>query len=153
MTLSNRLLPILLLASTGLPASCGPPSTLPEGSAVAVRGVVRYAGRLSGPLRVAVYPSFPPRGAPMAQQVFDRPAFPQPFEIAGVPGGRYFVLAIVDTDVQDGDRFHPTRDPGGAYGGYATPLALAVDAASGARGADVDLVDPSDAPPWPAHYR
>jgi hypothetical protein len=90
-------------------------SAEPIGASV-VSGVVRYEGSMQGPLRVGIFTSFPPRGAPIASVEIASPSYPQPYEIRGVPPGRYFVLAIVDTDPADGDRYHPTRDPGGAVG-------------------------------------
>jgi hypothetical protein len=113
-----------------------------------VRGLVHYPGANSGALKVALFSSFPPRGAPVATQDITHAVYPQSYQLQGIPAGRYFVLAIVDTDASDGVRFRPTVDPGGAFGGFRTPQSLTVDAVEGASDIDIDLVDPSDSSPW-----
>lgn len=120
--------------------ACGPPGE--DGDPLAVRGVVHYEGSVLGPLDVAVFATFPPRGAPFARTRFEEPAFPQPWEIRDVPPGRWFVLAIVDADPADGDRYHPEIDAGGAFGRLDAPAPVAVDL-WGAQGVDLDLVDPA----------
>lgn len=124
----------------------GPPGDPGPASAGVVRGVVSYDGVLGGPLVVGVFASFPPRGAPIAKSVIAEPRFPEAYEVRGVPPGRWFVLALIDTDPADGDRYRATRDAGGAYGDYASPWSLAVDASAGASGVDIDLLDPSELP-------
>ncbi|MBI2893370.1 MAG: hypothetical protein HYY06_07440 [Deltaproteobacteria bacterium] len=123
----------------------------PVGAGV-VRGVVRYDGSMQGPLRVGVFTSFPPRGAPIASVEISSPTYPETYEVPGVPPGRYFVLAIVDTDPSDGDRYHPTRDPGGAVGRYDDPWSVVVDPA-GTPAQDIELVDPRALSPWGSRYR
>lgn len=113
-----------------------------------VRGTITYAGPLRGPLVVAIFPSFPPRGAPIAQQRIESPRFPQPYEIQGVPAGAWYVLAIVDTDLSDGQRFHPSRDPGGAFGAEQAPWSLRLEPAGGAQDIDISLIDPAATSPW-----
>lgn len=133
--------------------SCvGADDSADEVGAGVVRGVVRYDGSMEGPLRVGVFTSFPPRGAPIASVEIALPVYPQSYEIRGVPPGRFFVLAIVDTDPADGDRYHPTRDPGGAVGQYDDPRGVIVDPA-GTPPADIDLVDPRALSPWGPRYR
>lgn len=118
------------------------------GLAGSVRGEVRYAGSYSGALKVAVFSSFPPRGAPIAMQEIAEPRFPQAYTVQGLPPGRYFVLAILDTEPNDGDHFRPSVDPGGASGGFLSPTAVTVDAVQGAGDVHVELVDPDPASPW-----
>lgn len=147
---------VVLLVGLPLAFGCGAPDEDDLGAprAGVVRGVVDYAGTIEGPLRVAVFPSFPPRGAPLAVQVIEEPLFPQPYEIAGVPPGRWFVLAILDRDRADGERFHPTIDPGGAVGRFEAPASVLVDGVLGAEGQDIELVDPDPSSPWASgHYR
>lgn len=112
-----------------------------------IRGSVAYPGARQGALEVAAFTTFPPNGLPMVTQRIESPSFPQAYELRSLPPGRYFVLAIIDTDPTDGDRYHPTLDPGGTYGEYTGPWSLAV---SGTRGAvaDVELIDPSSTSPW-----
>ncbi len=117
-----------------------------SGSA-AVEGVVRYDGRVQGPLRVAVFASFPPRGAPLAEVTIENPRYPQPYAVTGVPPGRVFVLAIVDADVDDGDGYRPEVDAGGAFGGYDRPLAVTVESGR-AENVDLTLLDPHARSPW-----
>ncbi len=138
----------LLMCSCGSSADGG----APLGVGNTVQGVVRYDGALQGPLRVAVFPSFPPRGAPLAEQWFDAPTYPQAYELTNVPAGRWFVLAIVDADVDDGDRFHPLRDAGGAFGSYLAPQAVSITAQVGAQAVDVSLVDPTPSSPWGGYH-
>jgi hypothetical protein len=113
-----------------------------------MRGVVAYDGPVTGALEVAVFSVFPPRGVPMARWRAETPEFPQPYEIDAVPAGRWFVLAMVDVDPTDGDRYHPNRDPGGAYGVYGNPAAITMSQLAGADSVDIDLVEPSAASIW-----
>ena len=117
-------------------------------STPAIRGTVEYTGALHGPLRVAVFTSFPPRGAPIAVKDIVEPRFPQSFEVTGVPPGRYFVLAAIAHDGVVATKFRPSVDPGGAFGGYLTPQALTVDSVGSAGGVNLTLVDPSERSPW-----
>lgn len=146
----KKLIPVALL----LLAACGTSSDggAPLGVGNTVKGVVNYDGAVTGPLRVAVFPSFPPRGAPLAEQWFDAPAYPQAYELTNVPAGRWFVLAIVDADPDDGDRFHPLTDAGGAFGSYLAPQAVSITAQVGAQAVDVSLVDPSPTSPWGRYH-
>jgi hypothetical protein len=130
----------------GCSAAGEPEPSVPR--AGVVRGVVDYAGDLDGPLRIGVFASFPPRGRPMTSVEIGEPVFPQAYEIRGVPPGRWFVLAVVDRDPTDGDRYHPSIDPGGAVGRYEAPESVVVDADIGADGQDIVLVDPSANSPW-----
>lgn len=142
----------ILVAASAAAGACEPSHSGGAGGmgaqANAVRGTVSYAGAWAGPLDVSVFSSFPPRGRPIARQRIARPTFPQPFEVSGVPPGRYYVLAIIDRDVNDGDRYHPSLDPGGAYGGYDAPQAVTVELGSGAAEVHLDLLDPSPDSPW-----
>ncbi|MDQ3265659.1 MAG: DUF2141 domain-containing protein [Myxococcota bacterium] len=114
------------------------------GTPGAVQGEVHYEGNRQGPLKIAVFASFPPRGAPVAYQEFTAPVFPQPFVVRGVPAGRYFVLAVLDVNQGDGDRFRPAVDPGGASGSLTAPMPITVDAIGGFTGVRIDLLDPGD---------
>lgn len=134
--------PALLLAA------CLPGETAPGDGVGTISGVVRYAGPEAGTLRVAVFAGFPPTGAPVAETAIDAPRFPQPYAVSGLPPGRYFVLAIVDVDPGDGDRYRPRVDPGGTAGRYDSPAAVAVDAAGPTRGVDIQLVAPAPGSPW-----
>lgn len=137
--------------AAALAGGCGPDQNgAVNGPAVAgvVRGHIAYAGTYEGPLQVGVFTRFPPTGRPIASQIIEAPVYPQPYAIAGVPQGRFFVLAIIDVDTTDGERYHPSRDPGGAFGTYLGPINVAVAANEGASGIDVTLVDPSDSSPW-----
>jgi hypothetical protein len=115
--------------------------------AAAVEGTVRYDGSVQGPLRVAVFATFPPRGAPVAEVTIDDPRYPQAYAVTGVPPGRVFVLAIVDADPDDGDGYRSDVDAGGAFGGVDGPLAVTVESGR-ARGVDLTLVDPQARSPW-----
>jgi hypothetical protein len=150
--MKRRTLAILTLGAAVAATGCLESGSA-AGSQPAVRGVVDYDGPHRGPLTVAVFASFPPRGQPFAQQRFENPTFPQAYEIHGVPAGRYFVLAIVDADPGDGDRFNPTRDPGGAFGNFDSPVAVTIDPTLASSGVDFDLVDPSPRSPWAGAYR
>lgn len=134
-------------ASSGCDLRSAPPGTSGDGIP-AIRGEVRYQGSQRAPLKVAVFTSFPPRGAPVAHQQFTAPEFPQPFSVTGLQPGRYFVLALLDVDERDGDRFRPARDPGGAYGGFGSPVAVTVEAAGGLGGVAIELHDPGAGSPW-----
>ncbi len=142
----TRALIVLALCS----ASIGCVTSEPEGSGSAgvVRGTVTYSGQVTGPLRVALFGSFPPRGKPLAEVVIDRPAVNQHYEVHGVPPGRSFVLAMIDADSDDGDRYHPTIDPGGAYGSYLAPKAVMVDPELGAAAVDIVLQEPDINSPY-----
>jgi len=83
----------------------------------------------------------------VAEVAIDEPRFPQDFDVAGVPPGRYFVLAIVDSDPEDGDRYRPSVDAGGAFGGIRRPQAVTVNLL-GAENVDVALSDPRPDSPW-----
>lgn len=113
-----------------------------------VRGVVEYHGTRTGPLRVGAFPSFPPRGRPFVMQTIDHPVFPQAYELRDVPEGRWFVLAIVDTNVENGDRYRAAEDPGGAFGAYTLPMPVTVGLTQGAGAVDVELADPSPSSPY-----
>ena len=84
----------------------------------------------------------------MASVRIQSPTFPQEYEIHGVPPGDYYVLAIVDTIENDGYRYHPNVDPGGAYGRYEAPSSVAVDAMGRVESINIKLLDPSDSSPW-----
>ena len=113
-----------------------------------LRGVIEYTGTHTGPLRVGVFPTFPPRGRPFVMQTIDHPVFPQTYELRGVPEGRWFVLALVDTNLENGDRYRAAEDPGGAFGAYSLPLPVSVGPTQGADAVDVELVDPSTSSPY-----
>ncbi|MBK7535704.1 MAG: hypothetical protein IPI49_10130 [Myxococcales bacterium] len=129
-------------------AACTAGSPPPEQTAGTVSGVIEYRGQESGPLRVAVFSSFPPRGAPVAEVVIEDPVFPQAYAVHGVPPGRYFLLALVDTNVDDGDRYRPRVDPGGTYGAYRSPASITVETSGSASGIDLGLVAPAPGSPW-----
>lgn len=128
--------------------ACTAGSPAPAQAAGTVTGVIEYAGREAGPLRVAVFASFPPRGAPVAEVVIEDPVFPQAYAVHGVPPGRYFVLALVDTNVDDGDRYRPRVDPGGTFGAYRSPASITVETSGAASGIDIGLVAPAPGSPW-----
>lgn len=113
-----------------------------------VSGAISYQGGYVGPLQVALFRSFPPRGTPVARVDISEPTFPQPFELEDLMPGTYFLLAIVDADPTDGDRYHPHDDPGGAFGSYNKPMSITLTTTSGARDVDIELVDPSATSPW-----
>jgi hypothetical protein len=129
-------------------AACVSGSPTSSESAGTITGVVRYAGPEHGTLRVAVFASFPPRGAPVAEISIDTPTFPQRYEVIGVPPGRYFVLAVVDTNPADGDRYRPRVDPGGTFGRYDSPASVVLDTSAPASAVDISLVPPTAASPW-----
>lgn len=129
-------------------AACTAGSPATGQTAGTVSGVIDYDGREPGPLRVAVFPSFPPRGAPVAEVVIEAPVFPQAYAVHGVPPGRYFVLALVDTNVDDGDRYRPRVDPGGTFGAYRSPASISIDTSGATSGIDIDLVAPAPGSPW-----
>lgn len=145
---NGRVLYVVILTALVAPA-CGGASSGPQRPAGGVvRGTVHYDGVLQGPLVVAVFASFPPRRAAMAMQRIDDPIFPQSYEIQGIPEGRYFLLAMVDTDPLDGERYHPSLDPGAAYGSHVAPTSLVVSSTAGAPEANMMLVDPGASAPW-----
>lgn len=113
-----------------------------------ISGVVRYDGPETGALRVVAYRAFPPTGAPAGEVAIDTPRFPQAYALGGLPPGRYFVLAIVDTDPADGDRYHPRVDPGGAFGRYDAPASVTVSLSTATTLIDVDLARPARGSPW-----
>lgn len=113
-----------------------------------ITGVVDYARPAAGTLRVAVFAAFPPVGEPIAEVAIDEPRFPQAYQVRGVPPGRYFVLAMVDGDPDDGDRYRPRTDPGGAFGSYLSPAAVTVTALGPAPGVDIALEPPMAGSPW-----
>jgi hypothetical protein len=113
-----------------------------------ITGVVRYDGPETGALRIVAYTAFPPTGAPAGEVAIDAPRFPQNYTLPGLPPGRYFVLAIVDTDPGDGDRYRPRVDPGGAFGRYDNPATVTVSLSTATPHIDVDLARPSRGSPW-----
>ena len=104
------------LTAAMIAASCAAGPSDPGAPPGSVSGMVAYTGAEPGVLRVAVFATFPPFGPPVAETAIDEPSFPQPYQVAGLPPGRYFVLAMIDTSPEDGDRYHPDVDPGGAFG-------------------------------------
>lgn len=146
----SRLLVLSLTLGSllGCDSAVAPSGERPAGTAGTVRGEVHYSGQQRGPLKIAVFTSFPPVGAPVSFQEFTAPVYPQPFVVSGVPSGRYFILAVVDVDPADGDRFRPAVDPGGAFGSFRSPAPVTVDAVVGAEGVQIELVDPSPDSPW-----
>lgn len=149
MTRAALLIFCIILGSTGCSGDADD-GKIYVPSAGVVRGTVNYNGQRTGILRIAVFASFPPRGSPLAEVAIDGPTFPQAFEVHGVQPGRHFVLAIIDADPADGDRFNPRLDPGGAHGGRDSPIAIAVDVTQGAPGVSIDLLEPDDAV-WHTH--
>lgn len=116
--------------------------------AAQLSGVVRYPGTRPGALQVSAFDSFPPRGAPIATVRFESPTYPQAYEFRDLAPGRYFVLAIVDQDPNDGDRYHPSTDPGGAHGSYVSPQSVTVGLVQPSTGIDIEMNDPSPNSPW-----
>lgn len=141
----NRTCTLCSLVLCAAFAACAPGASDPGG---VVSGTIDYAGDEAGTLRVAVFSSFPPRGAPVAEIAIEGPSFPQPYAIRGVPPGRYFVLALVDTNVDDGDRYRPRVDPGGTFGPYRSPAAITLQPTQAASGVDIELVAPTPSSPW-----
>ncbi len=133
---------------SSLLVACVSGSAPPGEAAGTIRGEIRYDGAERGALRVALYASFPPRGAPVAELAIDAPVFPQAYQLDGVPPGRYFVLALVDTDPADGDRYRPRVDPGGTYGRYDSPASVVVGATAAVTAVDFGLVAPTRSSPW-----
>ena len=127
-------------------AGCGTEKT--GSSPTVIRGSVRYEGQNQGTLEVSLFTSFPPRGRPIAVRRIEDPTFPVDYEFGHLPPGRYFVLAMIDRDDDDGARFHPTLDPGGAHGGFTSPAAVTLRTGAATEGVDVELVDPSLSSPW-----
>lgn len=84
----------------------------------------------------------------MASVRIESPRFPQAYEIHGVPPGDYYVLAIIDSFENDGHRYHPNVDPGGAYGRYEAPSSVELRTVNQLESIDIELVDPSDSSPW-----
>lgn len=78
----------------------------------------------------------------------EQPVFPQRFEVSGVPPGRYFVLALVDTNPGDGDRYRPRVDPGGTFGRYDSPASIVLDATAALTSVNIELAAPTAASPW-----
>lgn len=134
------------LALFGALVACAPGTS--SDTAGTVSGTIDYAGAESGTLRVAVFSSFPPRGAPVAEVAIEAPTFPQAYVVRGVPPGRYFVLALVDTNVEDGDRYRPRVDPGGTFGPYRSPASITLEPTRAASGVDIELVAPTPGSPW-----
>ena len=144
----TRLRCLVAVGALGMLVDCAVPTARSGDREVSVHGVVHYAGKVEGPLVVGVFRSFPPRGPPLASERIERPAFPQAYAFDHLPDGRYFVLAIVDSDPMDGERYHPKRDPGGAYGFVGNPWSLSISNADGAQQIDIELSDPSASSPW-----
>jgi hypothetical protein len=117
-------------------------------STPAIEGTVRYDGPVEGDLQVAVFASFPPHGEPIAIQRVAGPTFPYRYSITGLPPGRYFVLAMVDADPDDGDNFRPQKDPGGAVGGYLSPQSVTVALGQGPARGDIALSPPAAGSPY-----
>lgn len=145
--MSARWIRLLLLSGAMVACDSSHSPGGPGAGSGVLSGEVRYGGASRAPLKVAVFDAFPPRGAPVAFAEYSAPAYPQAFVLRGLPSGRYFLLAVADADRSDGEGFRPQVDPGGAYGGFASPVAITVDAA-GAAGVVVDLQDPSADSPW-----
>ncbi|MFO0722475.1 MAG: hypothetical protein U1E65_01750 [Myxococcota bacterium] len=138
----------LLVPLLAFELSCVPGTTTPGDSADSVSGVIAYEGEARGPLRVAAFSSFPPVGPPIAEIAIEEPRFPQAYEIRGLPPGRYFVLAMIDSDPEDGDRYRPRVDPGGCYGDYKNPASISTNTAQPTRNVDVHLLPPHGGSPW-----
>lgn len=128
--------------------ACTAGGSAPAEPAGTVVGVVDFDGATPGVLRVAAWGAFPPVGPPLAEVAIDEPSFPQPYQLRGLPPGRYFVLAIVDVDPEDGDRYHPRVDPGGTFGRYDSPAAVTTTATAPTFGVDIHLVAPAPGSPW-----
>lgn len=141
---SRRFTLVLLAALVACTAGSPPPGE----AAGTISGVITYGGTEPGVLRVAVFAAFPPRGAPVAEIAIDDPTFPQPYLIHQVPPGRYFVLAMVDTSPDDGDRYRPRVDPGGTFGRYDSPAPITIGTTGAATAVDVGLVAPAPGSPW-----
>lgn len=129
-------------------AACTPGGSPPGEAPGTITGVVRYDHASAGTLRVAAFASFPPVGPPVVEIAVDEPTFPQPYQLTGLPPGRYFVLAMVDVDPDDGDRYRPRIDPGGTYGSYTSPVSVTTSATAATAGIDVHLVAPAAGSPW-----
>ncbi len=115
---------------------------------ISLAGVVDYDGALDGTLEVSVFRSFPPRGGPIAVKRVETPTFPYRYAFTDLPPGRYYVLAMIDRNADDGGAFHPTIDPGGAHGGFTSPVSVLVGATVKADAVDLRMVDPSPKSPW-----
>lgn len=128
--------------------SCVPGNLGSGGSTESVSGVIEFDGEVRGALRVAAFSSFPPVGPPIAEVSIEAPTFPQAYELHGLPPGRYFILAMMDADPADGDRYRPRVDPGGAYGAYRNPAAISTDLAQPTQHIDVRMLAPHGGSPW-----
>jgi|GEM_PF-3065827 len=91
-----------------------------------VKGSVTYAGAKTGMLRVALYESFPPKGAPKAGHSYAATSFPMTYELSA-PVGDYFVVAFLDVN---GDGYEPSA---------GDPMSLPAKTNVAASGATVDI--------------
>ena len=64
---------------------------LPPGT---IRGSITYAGTASGTVKLALFRSFPPTGAPVASAQYEAATFPLAYELPA-PAGRYTVLCFL----------------------------------------------------------
>lgn len=145
---AHLLVAVILFDTSVLAVGCVGGSS-PDGEQPgSISGLVDYQGAERGPLRVVAYRSFPPIGPPAARVTIAEPHFPQPYTLTGLEPGRYFVLAIVDTFVDDGDRYRPKVDPGGAFGRYDSPMAITLDIDRPALDVDIELAPPTPGSPW-----
>lgn len=135
------------LACALLFAACGDPDS-DTGPAASVEGTITYEGTTVGDLQIAVFSSFPPRGEPVTVVRIERPVFPYHYNLDRLPPGRYYVLAMIDADPSDGDNFRPTRDPGGAVGGYVSPQSVTVSFSEPIARGDIELRAPSADSPY-----
>ena len=65
---------------------------------------ITYDGKVAKhgqPLAVAVYESFPPKGAPLTYRVIEDYSFPYTIRFEGLPPGQYVVGASIDLDPSD----------------------------------------------------
>ena len=146
--LTLHALAFMALASLGAVGCDDQASTKTSSLPGAIEGTVNWQGPVNGDLQVAVFSSFPPRGEPVAVQRIQNPSFPYHYHVDGLPPGRYYVLAMVDANPDDGDNFSPSRDPGGAFGGYNAPTSLTVSLTEGPVRGDIQLIAPNADSPW-----
>jgi len=95
--------------SDGGESSADEPSQAPEAVAAApgkVRGMIAYAGEKRGMVKLALFRTYPPTGAPVASGRVDATAFPLAYELPS-PAGHYTLVAFLDV-TNDGSR--PTPD-------------------------------------------
>ncbi|MBI2891427.1 MAG: hypothetical protein HYY13_11665 [Nitrospirae bacterium] len=89
------------MALVCLLARCGGQVGGGEGSLDVVIDYHGKTARAGQPLAVAVYESYPPKGAPLTYKLIEDYSFPTTVRFDGLPPGDYVVGASVDLDPSD----------------------------------------------------